>query len=151
MKLLSFTALLLISISSFAVEFHSCIDNNGQKHFTNLPKYSLDSNCSPKDHYALMLNNDYQNLSVEHEKYEISEEDIVLFEEPESVTSKDSKPFDLRDVDLSVETVKSKVQDILNPDKALEELMTTTEDRDDAFTRAMRGRAKGIQTIIDQE
>ena len=151
MKLLSFTALLFLSISSFSVEFHRCVDNNGQKHFTNLPKTSLDSNCSPKDHYALMLNNDYQNLSVEHEKYEISEEDIVLFEEPESVTSKDSKPFDLRDVDLSVETVKSKVQDILNPDKALEELMTTTENRDDAFTRAMRGRAKGIQTIIDQE
>ena len=151
MKLLSFTALLLISISSFAVEFHRCVDNNGQKHFTNLPKNSLDSNCSPKDHYALMLNNDYQNLSVEHGKYQVIEEDLVLFKESKSVARKDSKPFDLREVDLSIDTVKSKVKDILNPDKALEELMMSTEDRDDAFTRAMRGRAKGIQTILDQE
>ena len=141
MKLLYFTILSLISFSTSAVEFHSCTDSKGKKHFTNLPKSSLNANCETKDHYALLLDQDYLNLSTEYEKYEISIEEGV----------KDSKPFDLREVDLSVDTVKSKFQDILNPDKALDELMTTTEERDDIFTRAMRGRSQGIQNIIDQD
>jgi len=155
MKLLSFTFLSVISISAHSVDFQSCIDANGRKHFTNLPKTSLSKDCTVKDHYALMLDQDYQNLAAHHQKFQIDDEFTEILDDSAKATqdsiSKDEEPFDLSEVDLSVDTVKNKVRDILNPDKALEELMDATENRDDAFTRAIRGRAKGIQTIIDKE
>lgn len=141
MKLLSFTILSLISFSSFAVEFHSCTDNKGQTHFTNLPKTSLDANCAPADHYSVMLNQDYQNLAYEYAKYEaISQQE----------SKNKSGQYEISKIDISPFSVKNKVRDIFDPDKALDELMESTEDRDDFYTRAMRGRSNGIQTIIDQ-
>ncbi len=141
MKLLSFTILMSFSLSSYAVEFNSCTDDKGHTHFTNLPKSSLDSNCAPKNHYTVMLNQDYLNLSNEYAKYEnfIEKED-----------SSNSEPFELSKVDISPDRIKNKVKDILDPDKALEELIDATDDRDDAFTNAMRGRSKGIETIMEQ-
>jgi hypothetical protein len=142
MKLLSFTILSVITFSSYAVEFHSCTDSTGKTHFTNLPKSSLDSNCSQKDHYSEMFNQDYQNLSIEYAKYgaKIEVDDL----------DDNSLSIELSKIDISPDTVKNKVKDIFDPDKALDELMDTTEDRDDIFTRAMRGRGDGIQSIMDQ-
>lgn len=151
MKLLSFTILALISYSSSAVEFHRCIDDKGLTHYTNLPKSSLDNNCAQQDHYALMFSQDYDNLHNTHQKYENNALDgAVSFKSNGNNRVKYSKPFDLKPTDLSVESVTQKVQDILDPDKALEELMISTEDRDDVFTRAIRGRAKGIEGLLKE-
>lgn len=136
MKLLSFIILILYSFTSYAVEFYRCIDDRGQVHFTNLPKSSLESNCTPKDTYTLMLNQDYQNLANEFKKYEVSAD------EPED--------FELGEIDLSVDSMTKSVKDVFDPDKALEQLMQSTEDRDDPFTRAVRGRSKGIEGIMEQ-
>ncbi|NOG59398.1 MAG: DUF4124 domain-containing protein [Proteobacteria bacterium] len=132
----------ILSFSLHAVEFHSCTDNNGQTHFTNLPLTSLNSNCTPKDYYSEILNQDYQNLSNEYAKYD---------NHSEKEGDDTSELFEIGKIDISSGTLSNKVQDIFDPDKALQELMESTENRDDAFTRAMRGRAKGIQSIIDQE
>jgi len=139
MKLLSFTILAVFSSSSIAVEFNSCIDNKGHTHFTNLPKSSIGSNCAPRNHYTVMLKQDYQNLANEYAKYE----------KDEKLENK-SEPFDLIKAEISPDAVKNKVKDIFDPDKALDELMEATEDRDDVFTRAMRGRAEGIEGILNQ-
>jgi hypothetical protein len=140
MKLLSFTILTFVSLSVSAIEFQSCIDNNGRKHFTNLEKNSLDSNCLPKDHYKLMIREDYLNLENEyarHENYDDETEDSHI-------------SINLEKENISPELIKNKVKDIFDPDKALEELIESTEDRDDFYTNAMRSRAKGIDNIIKQ-
>jgi uncharacterized protein DUF4124 len=132
MKLLSFTILILSSLSSYAVEFYRCIDDNGVAHFTNLPKSSLDSNCAAKDRYSLMLDQDYSNLATEFNKYEVSIDETS------------------EEIELSVDSMAQSVKNVFDPDKAFEELMSVTEDRDDAFTRAMRGRSKGVDDIMSQ-
>ncbi len=136
MKLLSFTILILFSLSSYAVEFYRCIDDQGIVHFTNLPKSSLDSNCVVKDRHTVMLNQDYSNLTNEFKKYE------TVVEETEK--------FKLEEMDLSVDSMTQSVKDVFDPDKALEELILSTEDRDDPFTRAMRGRSNAVDDIIKQ-
>lgn len=143
MKLLSFTILTLCSVSSYAIDFHSCTDNKGQIHYSNLPKSSIGSTCAPKDQYSAMLNQDYQNLSNEHAKYE-------ELDKTDNNSPDESDPFEISKVDISPNAVKNKVKDIFNPDKALEELMEATEDRDDVFTRAMRGRSNGIEKVLKQ-
>jgi len=136
MKLLSFTILILFSLSSNAVEFYQCIDNKGLSHFTNLPKSSLDLNCVAKDRHTIMLNQDYSNLADEFKKYETSVEEI--------------EEFELEEMDLSFDSMTQSVKDVFDPDKALEELILSTEDRDDPFTRAMRGRSNAVDDIIKQ-
>jgi hypothetical protein len=136
MKLLSFIILTLLSFSSYSVEFSRCIDDKGQVHIINLPKSNLGTDCKLKeDHYTVMLNQDYQNLSEEFKKYE------VVKEEPEETF--------FEDTDLSLNTISNPVKDILDPDKALEQLMDATEDRDDPFTRAMRGRSNAFEKVIE--
>ncbi len=141
MKLLSFTILALTSISVHSVEFSSCIDKNGESHFTNLPKSSLNSNCELKeDRYLTMLNQDYQNLHNEFKKYEPVEEDPEIIE-----SLVDNFDVSIAPIPKSVEDIK----DLLDPDKALEQLMEATENRDDPYTRAMRGRSNAVDSIIN--
>ncbi|MCZ6803906.1 MAG: DUF4124 domain-containing protein [Proteobacteria bacterium] len=124
MKLLSFTFLMVLSFTASAIEFYQCTDDKGKLHFTNLPKSSLDSNCGQiSDQYSFMLNQDYLNLADEFKKYEVQEE------EPDA----EMLSFD------SLDTLK-----------ALEQLMQATEDRDDPFTRAMRGRSKAVEQLLKQ-
>jgi hypothetical protein len=141
MKLLSFTILSIITFSSYSVEFHRCTDDKGKTHYTNLPISSLDFNCVAKDHYTLLLEQDYQNLPNKFNQYEVKLEENL---EDSSIA------FDIDKDNLSPDSIKNKVNDIFDPDKALEELMEATEDRDDAFTRAMRGRSEGIENIVNQ-
>ena len=140
MKILSITILTLLSFPSLAVELYSCTDDSGKTHYTNLPENSLDSNCHSKDHYTVMLEQDYANLASIYQQYEVEEIEEV---------DKDT-PLDLTTSDISPDAIKSKVSDIFDPDKALEELMEATEDRDDVFTRAMRGRSEGIKNVLEQ-
>ncbi|MEO1924972.1 MAG: DUF4124 domain-containing protein [Gammaproteobacteria bacterium] len=142
MKLLSFTILILFSYSSVAVEFYRCIDDKGQAHFTNLPKSSLDSNCAPKDRYAMMLGQDYSNLENEFKQYEVKvdESEILEFNDIDSTIDESSD-----------KTITQSVKDVFDPDKAFDELMSATKDRDDVFTRAMRNRSKAVESIIEEE
>lgn len=138
MKILSFAALCCISLPSFAVELSSCTDASGKTHYTNLPQNSLGPDCKSKDHYAVILQQDYENLRNIYSKLEADE------------NSFSSEPFKLSEVDISPDSVKSKVSDIFNADKAFDELMEATEDRDDIFTRAIRGRTQGIKNVLEQ-
>ncbi len=141
MKLLSFTFLTCFSLSSNAIDFNSCTDASGTTHFTNLPSTSLGLDCKPKDQYTVMLNQDYLNLDKEYSKYA---------KENSEVTGDNTQSFEISRTEISPDSVKNKIKDILNPDKALEELMEATEDRDDPYTRAMRSRSNGIENIINQ-
>ncbi len=142
MKLLSFTILALTSISVHSVEFSSCIDKNGETHFTNLPKTSLNSNCEIKeDRYLTMLNQDYQNLANEFKKYEPAKK------VPETIGNRaENLGVSIAPIPKSLEDIK----DLMDPDKALEQLMEATEDRNDPYTRAMRGRSNAIDSIMNQ-
>jgi 3-methyladenine DNA glycosylase/8-oxoguanine DNA glycosylase len=136
----------MLSLSSHAIEFHSCKDDKGLTHYTNLPVSSVGQNCSPKDRYTVMLNQDYVNLAKEYAKYQQNNQSVNSNNDAET----DSKPFELSKSELSPDAIKNKVKDIFDPDKALEELMDATEDRDDVFTRAMRGRSERIESIVNQ-
>ena len=128
MKILSFVILSTFSFSVFSIELYSCEDELGKTHYTNLPESSLGADCKPKDHHAVLLQQDYDNLSNIHAKYEglkINEEE-------------------------SLDSIKSEIQDVFDADKAFVELMEATEDRDDAFTRAIRGRTSQMKDAIDQ-
>ncbi len=144
MKILSFIVLSYVSFSTFAIELYSCTDETGKTHYTNLPKNSLDSNCKAKDQYAVMLQQDYDNLSHIYSKYESEAEQDDFYE------NTSTEPFQFSETDFSSDSIKNKVTDIFDADKALEELMEATEDRDDVFTRAIRGRTKGVKDIIEQ-
>jgi hypothetical protein len=137
MKILSFAVLCCVSLPTFAIELYSCTDGAGKTHYTNLPQNSLGSDCKPKDHYAVMLQQDYDNLRHIHAKLESNEDNS-------------SEPFKLSEVDISPDSIKNKVSDIFDADKAFDELMEATEDRDDIFTRAMRGRSQGINNVLGQ-
>ena len=137
MKILSFAVLCCVSLPTFAIELYSCTDGTGKTHYTNLPQNSLGSDCKPKDHYAVMLQQDYENLRSIYSKLEADE-------------SESSIPFKISEVDISPDSIKSKVSDIFDADKAFDELMEATEDRDDIFTRAIRGRTQGIKNVLEQ-
>ena len=128
MKILSFVILSTFSFSAFSIELYSCEDESGKTHYTNLPESSLGVDCKPKDHHAVLLQQDYDNLSNIHAKYEglkINDEE-------------------------SLDSIKNEIQDVFDADKAFVELMEATEDRDDAFTRAIRGRTSQMKDAIDQ-
>ena len=159
MKLLLFTLSTLTVFPVQAVDFYRCVDENGIAHFTNLPASSLNSNCEQQnDSFSVMLNEDYQNLSQEHEKYEISNvEDSTDFGELNDDNA--ALHMDInRDngADASDEeemklfgAIKIPTKNIFDPDVAEEELFSTIEKRDDVITRAIRGRTKALETIIE--
>ena len=140
MKILSFVILSTFSFSAFSIELYSCEDESGKTHYTNLPESSLGADCKPKDHHAVLLQQDYDNLSNIHAKYE-----ELKINEEESLDS-----INFSDDDISDDSIKSKIQDVFDADKAFLELMEATEDRDDAFTRAIRGRTSQMKDAIDQ-
>lgn len=134
MKLLLFTILMMLSFSTSAVEFYQCIDDKGHPHFTNLPKSSLDSNCSLKtDHFSLMLNQDYLNLANEFKKYEVNKEE------------------ELDEIMLSLDSITQPVMDILDPDKALDELVDASlNKRENAATKLFKARSKAVEQILNE-
>lgn len=144
MKLLLFTLLISISFSSKAIELNSCTDESGNMHYINLPLSSLDSNCKPKDLYSVMLQQDYDNLSHIYSEHESVSKTANVIETDTSDSLNTDKSNTLTG------KLKNKISDIFDSDKALDELIQTTEDRDDFFTNAMRGRSKGINNILKQ-
>jgi len=132
MKLLLIIIPMILSFSTSAVEFYQCIDDKGQSHFTNLPESSLDSNCGQKaDYYTIMLNQDYLNLANEFKKFEVKEEE---FEE----------------IRLSLDSITQPFMDILDPDKALDELVEASlNKRENAATKFFNARSKAVEQILN--
>lgn len=126
MKTLLFIVLSSVFYASSAIELYSCTDKTGKTHYTNLPKNSLDTNCKIKDLHAVMLQQDYNNLKNIHSKRELGQNDT------------------------STGFIETKINDVLDADKAFDELMEATEDRDDVFTRAIRGRTESIKNTLKQ-
>ena len=129
MKIKVFVCLLSFSISSSAVEFYRCIDSDGKQHFTNMPESSLNKDCKQnKDHYAVMLEQDYSNLDKEFEKYMAIHE-----EELQANNVINDETINIGDVEL-----KKPGLHIFDPDAAYDELIETTTERDDPITRFLR-------------
>ena len=125
----------MCSIPVYAIEFYQCIDSEGQSHFTNLPKSTLDSDCRPKnDQYMVMLNQDYQNLENEFLKYETSEEET----------------FDILDVTL--DSASKSISELFDADMALEELLENTQDKRNNFaTDFFKARTEAVESILSEE
>lgn len=141
MKLLIFIACTCISLSSNALELYSCTDKSGKTHYTNLPKNSLDSNCKSKNLHSVLLKQDYDNLKNIYSKYESLENESDDFSK---------QVLDLNSLENPPDTLKQKVSDIFDSEKAFDELMEATENRDDVFTRAIRGRTTQMKETIDK-
>ena len=134
MKPLIFVVLMIFPFSTYAVEFHQCIDDKGRSHFTNLSKSSLDSNCrETTDHYSFMLNQDYLRLANELNKVDEIEE------EPGSDETM-----------LSIDSITQPVMDLLDPDKALDELVESSSEHDNTATKFFKARTKAIEQILNE-
>ena len=125
---------MIFALPAYSIEFYQCIDSKGQSHYTNLPKNSLDKECRQKDNqYLVMLNQDYQNLENEFLKYETPVEDINLIE-------------------MSVDTVTKPISDLLDSDKALDELLENTQEKRKNFaTEFFRARTEAVKSILEEE
>jgi GTPase involved in cell partitioning and DNA repair len=90
----------------------------------------------------MMLGQDYSNLENEFKQYEVKvdESEILEFNDIDSTIDESSD-----------KTITQSVKDVFDPDKAFDELMSATKDRDDVFTRAMRNRSKAVESIIEEE
>jgi len=137
MKLLIIATLMIFSIPSYAIEFYQCIDKKGLQHFTNLPASSLDSNCKQKtDRYSYLINQDYSNLENKLKNYSESLETQEQFDDA------------LLSIDNFIEPVKS----ILDPDKALEQLVENATNKDENMaTEFFNARSKAIESILSEE
>ncbi len=134
MKLLLIVFLYSYAVSAHAVEFSQCVDDRGHQHFTTLPAASLDNNCKPKTNYhAYMLNQDYTSL----------ENNLNLYSNIELTEEETSEPLS------TVDAIKSKVSDLLDPEQALNELVESVNNRDEnAATKFFNARSKAVETIL---
>jgi hypothetical protein len=133
MKYLIFINLILFSLSSYAIEFYRCSDASGKVHLTTMPKSSLDANCKQKsDQYAVMLEQDYLNLSNRFKKYEI-------IKEPD-------------DIEFTLENFTKPVMELLDADKALDELLENTKTkRNSEVSKFFRARSDAVESILSEE
>lgn len=137
MKVLIFAVLLFSSIQIYAVEFHQCIDKKGQQHFTNLPAESLDLYCNQKtDRYSYLINQDYSNL----------ENKLKNYIEPVEAQ------IQTNDSLITTENFIDPIKDILDSDKALEQLLeTSTKTDENMATEFFNARSNAIESVLSQE
>jgi len=137
MKVLIITVLMLLSVKSYSVEFHKCIDKKGQQHYTNLPAQSLDSNCKQKtDRYSYLLNQDYSNLENR------------LINYTESVEAQEKTDESL----LTIDSFIDPLEDLLDPDKALIQLLETSTNKDgNMATEFFNARTNAVESVLSQE
>jgi hypothetical protein len=116
MKLLLITIFTIFSVNANAVEFYQCIDEKGQKHLTNLPALSLDSNCKLKvNRYAFIINQDFSNLVNRLKVY------VELDETPQQ----DEDSLNINTMDdslLPINSVMKPIIDVIDPGKVLNEV-----------------------------
>ena len=137
MKIILIPILMFLSIQSYAVEFYQCIDGKGQPHYSNLPAESFDSNCKQKsDRYDYLLKQDYSNLENKFNNY------------TESVIDQEQTDGSL----LTIENFIDPVKDILDPDKALDQLLESSTNRDENMaTEFFNARTNAIESVLSQE
>jgi len=121
MKIILITLLSILPIKVYAIEFYQCVDANGQRHYTNLPAESLDSNCMQNsDRFDYLLKQDYSNLSNGYNRIK-------------SNLGKDKNTFSIGNLELMIPH-----KDMFDSDVAAEELLETTARRNDPVTRFLR-------------
>ncbi len=137
MKSLIIATLMLISFQLYAVEFYQCIDKKGRQHYTNLPASSLDSNCKQKtDRYSYLINQDYSNI------------ENILKNHSEKLETQDQ--FD--DALLSIDNFTDPVKNNLDPEKALEQLLNNTTNKDDNMvTEISTARSNPKESLRSEE
>lgn len=98
-----------------------------------MPKSSLDANCRQKtDQYAVMLEQDYLALSNKFKQYEIIDE-----------------PDDFEDM---LDDITKPVLDLLDADKALDELLDNTKTkRNSEASKFFRARSDAVESILSEE
>ncbi len=134
MKIILITILAFISIQSHAVEFYQCIDGNGQRHYSNLPAESYDSNCKQKsDRYDYLLKQDYSQLSDGYNKFQ-SEQD------------ESNNKLSIGDLELMIPH-----KDMFDSKVAAEELLETTSKRNDPITKFLREGREGLESINSRQ
>jgi hypothetical protein len=142
MKLLYFTILSVFPFTASSMDFQNCIDKNGVSHYTNLPVISLKSDCSVVDYHNLKLIQDFQNLSHGYTKL-----NKVVKLEASSSTKTISK-----DNDTKIQSaIQNKITDLLDADKALDELLSNSEKHDDSIImERFKARSTAVEDIINQ-
>ena len=128
---------ILFSAQSYAVEFYQCVDKKGQQHFTNLPAASLDSNCKQRtDRYTYLLEQDYSDLENRLKNYTVPED--IHIQTDDSL--------------LTIDNFLDPVKDLLDPDKALEQLLETSTSKDaNMATEFFNARSDAIESVLLQE
>ena len=121
---------LLLLQPAYALEFNRCMDENGDVHYTNLPLSTLDANCKQRvDYYSLRLNRDYRQLRNS-------------LKNPARVQSIETKPG-------IIEQVSDAMENVLDADKALEQLLENTRDaRENPASRFFRARTEAVGEIL---
>lgn len=132
MKYIIFICFTISFQSVLALEFISCIDNNGQVHLTTMPKTSLDANCKQKtDHYTFMLEQDYSKLEKEFTKYEVTDE---------------------AEEGLVMNNLNEPILDALRTDSALDQLLENSDDnRESTASEFFRKRSDAVDSILSEE
>ncbi len=134
MKKLILIISVMYSSAVYPIEFYQCIDSEGQSHFTNLPKSSLDKNCVQRSNqYLVMLNQDYSNLAVELKKFEVNADDEE-FMGLEQENDKNSMPEML---DADTDTVLEQLLE-----NSQEEPQNLPADLVEARTKSVQGNLK---------
>ncbi len=143
MKIIIIAVLMVLSHQSYAVEFHQCIDQKGQQHFTNLPPQSLGSNCKETtDRYSYLINQDYSNLEKRYQQVVLPDETDQLNEPLLNLNSTEKELEQVNDPVLPINPVMKPILDVIDPDNVLEEVNRTksqsksilSEDKTGALT-----------------
>ena len=132
MKIKLIVFLFFITSQTLAdVQFYRCVDSSGKAHYSNIP---LDMNADCQDRinrYVHMLEQDYQNLDQEYNKYRQTEQE-------EFVENKDAG--------------QRSVTNIFDSDQALEQLLQVSdENRDSTASKRFRARSDAVERALEQQ
>ena len=99
--------------------FNICIKPNGERLIFNIPKEAINKDCTTKENYRdYLLSNNYKNMHKKNSK--------ALLPEIQVVGQKARELF---------KEVQKKIGDMLDVDKALDNLTENSENKDDALSR----------------
>ncbi len=126
-----------------AIEFTQCIDSNGNRHISNLNPETLDKDCQPvKDYHDMLLHQDYQNLDQQIANYAQAAEEEA--ENDESLVA--------RAQDSIKNLLPPSINDLLDPDKALEQLLENTREQpQNSATKLFKARSDAVEKVMETE
>ena len=137
MKVITAALFFSLPVPIHAIEFNRCVDSEGVAHFTNVAPEKLDKNCKQPSFYQLQLENDY--LQIDQNILAMQRQPEVTEETPELELS-----------DVSVDESSNTINQLFDPDKALEQLLENTQESEpNAATKMFRARSDAVEKIMD--